>query len=242
MFLVLNEKLGLENFYEAIYSTDALTEGQLENAESELKDIISAYISNTETIDEDSVASLSQCIEYIEALNRSIEFRDKIEKYENSNLSVTYIISSENSDRNNTSDIRKMDESAWNKARHEDVSEFISLIKLLPDINLVLPESSQRQHTNDVNIDYLLEKSEAGYVSMILSKAYEYNRNKLEDISDMEQAWNYLHSENSFLAIFCGLIALFLDIASFFIGLYMYACRGKKKKLPEKPSGEEEKD
>ncbi len=235
-----NEELGLENFYEAIYSTDTLTVDQLENAESELKDIISAYISNAETIDEDSVASLSQCIEYIEALNRSIELRDKIEKYENSNLSATYIVSTANSDGNNTSNIQKMDESAWNEARHEDISEFISLIKLLPDLSLVLSEKSERQSTNDANIDYLLEKGGTEYVSGILSKAYEYNRNKLEDISDMERAWNYLHSENSFLAIFCGLIALFLDIASFFIGLYMYACQSKKEKLPEKPSGEDE--
>lgn len=79
----------------------------------------------------------------------------------------------------------------------------------------------------------MFTKDEENYLFIVLSQAYEYNRSKLEDISQMERAWNYLFSENSFLAKFCFIIALFLDGASFLIGLFLYACQGEKNDQSE---------
>lgn len=227
--VIQGEGLILQNFYEAIYSTNILTEQELENAENELKNIISAYIQSADMIDEESIASLSQCIEYLDILNRSKAMKDKIEKYEEENLAVTYIVSSELSSENNADSIRRIGEEVWNEARHRDVSEFISIIKLLPDLDLILPNVDESQFIDDANIRYLIEKDDEDYIATALSKAYEYSRAKLENISDMERARNFLFSENRFLAVFCCLISVFLDAASFFIGLCMYACQGSNQ-------------
>lgn len=234
--IIQGEGLALQSFYEAIYSTNILTEQELKNAENELQDIISAYIKNADTIDESNVASLSQCIEYLATLNHSKDLKDKIEKFEEQNLSVTYIVIPNQPTSVDMNIKNSVDESKWNEARHKDVSEFISIIKALPDLNLILPDNDEREVTNDANIRYLIEKDEEGYISAVLSKSYQYNRAKLENISDMERAWNYIYSENNFLAIFCCLIAVFLDIASFFIGLYMYVCQEKSEDIEINPN------
>ena len=64
-----------------------------------------------------------------------------------------------------------------------------------------------------------------------MREAYKYSREKLENISDMERAWNYLvNSDYRFLAVCCVIIALFLDAAAFLVGLYIYANKNEKKK------------
>ena len=243
-----NEDLDLQNFYETIYSNAVLTETQLESAEKELRRTISAYIANSEAIDEDSVANLSLCIEYISALNQSRELKEEIEKFEGEELSVTYIVSVADAAQNSTTDsggtnvgdavksgaaradgVLEIDEDTWNNIRHKDISRFISLVKSLPDLNLVLANNSELQSVDDVNTKYLMDKSDTGYISNVLSKTYEYSRSKLESISSMEEAWNYLRSQNRFLAVFCCSIAFFLDFASLFIGLYRYFERGKEE-------------
>lgn len=85
----------------------------------------------------------------------------------------------------------------------------------MPDINVLTQESSE-----DPNIKYLENKQ--SYIENTITESYNYIRNKLENISNIESAWNFLKSDNNFLAIFCALISLFLDIASFLIGLFIH--------------------
>lgn len=60
------------------------------------------------------------------------------------------------------------------------------------------------------------------YVDTTLSKAYQVNRDKIENINEVERAWRFLKSEYKFMAIFCALIAFFMDFASFLIGIFLY--------------------
>lgn len=229
--IIQGDELALQSFYEMIYSANILTGQELENAEVELQSIVSSYIKNAETIDEDSVASLTQCIEYLDVLNRSRDLMDKIKKYEDNNLSVTYIVISDQKTGEGTNIANSVYETEWIETRHKDVAEFISIIKALPDLDLILPDSDERELAEDTNLRYLIEKDRENYVTNILAQAYEYSRAKLENISDMERARNYLYSENKFLAIFCCAIAVFLDVASFFIGLCMYVCQEKNQDI-----------
>lgn len=229
--VIQGEGLTLQNFYEAVYSSDISTQEELDRAKNDLQQIASAYIQNSDKIDEEIISNISDCIQWLEKLNQCKDLRDKIEQFETNNLAKTYIIVSDSLDNKGTDEVSKnqivmgigqVEESTWNTTRHKDMSEFISLVKSLPDINQIL---QQIVSEDDPLIKYLQEMERGNYISSILKKAYEYNRAKLENISDMERARNYLHSENSFLAICCCFIAVFLDVASCLIGLYMYTCQ-----------------
>lgn len=248
--VIQGEGLILQNFYESIYSSDTMIQEDLDKAISELQQIISTYIKNSETVDSELVDSLVICIENLDKLNKCKDLKDEIERFEKENLAQTYIVSlsdvqncdsstdSETNVSTNTespnmklleSDINRIQETEWNEARHNDVAKFITLVKSLPDLDLILSESDKSESVDNTNIIYLRTKNDENFISSVLAKSYEYSRAKLENISDMERAWNYLSSDNNFLAIFCFLIALFLDIASFLIGLCMHANQKETK-------------
>ena len=240
--------LDLQNFYESIYSSDALSSETLDDSINELKQIITTYIKNSDEIDSEDIQNLSVCISYLEELNKSRKVRSQIEEFEEYQLNQAYIIvfptessqtfdgetntESESQNISLTSyNYMQMEEAEWREARHKDVASFISILKALPDFELVLPvrnPDGTRSLSNDVNINYLIAKDEENYLSTVLSEAYQYNRAKLEDISQMERAWNYLSSENRFLAVFCMIIAVFLDVASLLIGLFLYICQNER--------------
>lgn len=229
--IIQGEVLTLQNFYEAVYSADISTQEELDRAKNDLQQIASAYIQSENKIDESIVSNIANCIEWLEKLNQCKELRDKIELFETDNLAKTYIIVSGNLKseevngalkNNEVMGTEQVEEGTWNATRHADVAEFISLAKSLPDINQILQLNVDEDNPE---IIYLREMEQESYVSSTLMKAYKYNRAKLENISNMERAWNYLRSDNNFLAICCYCIAVFLDIASFLIGLYMYTCQ-----------------
>lgn len=229
--VIQGEELTLQNFYEAVYSANISTQEELDKARNDLQQIASAYIQNSDKTDEEIVSNISDCIEWLEKLNQCKELRDKIELFEMNNLTKTYIIASGNQASEEANDISKnpvvigteqVGKETWNATRHVDMTEFISLVKSLPNINQILQQDVLE---DDSEIIYLREMELENYVSRTLKEAYEYSRAKLENISDMERASDYLHSENSFLAIRCCCIAVFLDIASFLIGLYLYTCQ-----------------
>ena len=231
--VIQGEGLTLQNFYEVVYSAGISTQEELDKAKSDLQKLVSSYIQDSDEIDEKDISALVECIEWLDKLNKCKELRDKIELFETSNLQQTYIIVSDDGDLENvgadntpvTTWVRQVKEDKWNAARHTDVTEFISLVKSLPDINQIL-----WQDEDDPSIISLREMDQENYVSFALIEAYKYSRAKLENISNLERAWDYLYSENNFLAILCSCIAVFLDIAAFLIGLYMYTCQNPADK------------
>lgn len=236
--VIQGEGLTLQNFYNSVYSTDILTQEELEEARDNLQQIVSVYIQNSDEINEENVSALVECIEWLDKLNQCKEVRDKVEQFETNNLAKTYVIISgdpENMGASNipaTTEIEQVDVSAWNTARRTDVTEFISIVKSLPDINQVLQQAVIDD--DDSAIASLRKMEQENYISCTLMEAYKYSRAKLENISDLEKAWDYLYSENNFLAIFCCLIAVFLDIAACLIGIYMYTCQDNANKKTNK--------
>ena len=236
--VIQGEGLTLQNFYNSVYSADILTQEELEKARDNLQQIVSVYIQNSDEINEENVSALVECIEWLDKLNQCKEVRDKVEQFETNNLAKTYVIISgdpENMGASNipvTTEIEQVDVSAWNTARRADVTEFISIVKSLPDINLVLQQAVIDD--DDSAIASLRKMEQENYISCTLMEAYKYSRAKLENISNLEKAWDYLYSENNFLAIFCCLIAVFLDIAACLIGIYMYTCQDNANKKTNK--------
>ena len=129
--------------------------------------------------------------------------------------------------------VEEVDEREWNSNRHNDIAELISLLKSLPDINQILQYNSPELTSK---IEFLNGMEE--FVSITLREAYKYSRGKLEQISDMERAWNYIvSSDYPFLAWCCLFIAVFLDAAAFLVGLYMYASPDINESKREEEAG-----
>lgn len=239
-----NNSLSLQNFYEALYSPEIIDDNILENALNDLNEIIVTYINNSDTIDTDRINALSQCITYLEELQKVRAVDDKITSFQNEQLNKTYIIDffdstqSESDDKSSTAftsmddsdkskyNYNRISEEKWNEERHKDMATFIDIAKSLPDIQILIQNDDLSTLSNSVaSLNYLKEKSEENYISNTIAQAYDYNRNRLENISDIERARNYLKSDNKLLACFCLIIAFFLDIASMFIGFFLYTCQ-----------------
>lgn len=86
------EELTLQHFYEAVYSSNISTQEELDKARNDLQQIASAYIQSSDTIDENIVSNIADCIEWLEKCNQCKELRDKINAFETDNLTKTYII------------------------------------------------------------------------------------------------------------------------------------------------------
>lgn len=235
--------MDLMHFYESIYSSNGITEDELEESINELNQIITTYIKNSETINEDDIASLSLCISYLDQLYQSKMLEEQIQQFEADQLSEVYIISTADTESDESTETsydgfhyRELSEKEWSKVRQRDMIIFAAIVKGVPDFELILParnEDGTRPLTDNNHINFLIAKESENYISNTLNQAYLYNREKLKNISDMERAWNYLSSENSFLAWFCFIISIFLDMVSFMIGIYMYVLEKKKEGAAE---------
>ncbi len=111
----------------------------------------------------------------------------------------------------------------WNKQRRKDLAQFINIIKTLPDIDLLLETMGDTDEESKSSL-----KEYNAELENTLTKAYKLNREKLEKINPVEQAAKYLSSDFDFMAKFSFLIALFMDIASFLIGIFLYFVNDKK--------------
>lgn len=125
--------------------------------------------------------------------------------------------------------LSRISKSEWNQIRRENLGEFIDIVKSLPDFDIILnfyDESLQLKSYADK-----LEKNK-DYKMDTLEKAYSLNRQNLEGISEIERAWNFLSSDFKYMAVYCGFIALFLDLSSLFVGIFIFFYeKSKKKKL-----------
>lgn len=122
-------------------------------------------------------------------------------------------------ENNSDYSINKVSKTEWNQIRRENLGEFIDIVKSLPDFDIILnfyDESSQLEtYVNE------LEKNK-DYKTVTLEKAYNLNRQDLENISEIEKAWNFLSSDFKYMAIYCGVIALFMDLSSLSVGIFIY--------------------
>ena len=238
-----NDSLSLNKFYQALYSYQIIEDAVLDSALSDLNKIIVAYINNTDlnTTNAQMINKLSVCISYLEELKNIRQTNQKIEKFEDTQLKKTYILvypssvnntseslsKSKNTKNEDDYNYNRISEEEWNEERHKDIADFIDITKSLPNIELLLQYSSES--SSDSNIKYLKSINDTNYISNILKQAYDYNREKLEKISDIERAWNYFYSEKNLLAWFCVIISIFLDISSMLIGFFLYTSQKKSQ-------------
>ena len=216
----------LKDFYESIYSSDIVDPDTIKNAESQLKELIKTYLDfiqdNKIEIDSEKskkIESLSICISNLDSLKEGINLKKQIATFKSDKLKVGYIIQKstmdnkkENADIENESSLsKKVTPKKWKEERQEHLVSFIELVKQI--------SNSEKNSENDEEI------------SKMLDTAYNLNRNHLEPISEMEIAINYYKSDKNKVAVISLVIAIFIDVASFLIGIILYFL---KKKVDEK--------
>lgn len=232
------ESSSLNKFYKSIYSPGIMSKEDFKSAKDELQEIITSYIDSLELDNkgqEDTVKELAQCVEYISILEKCKTVKETLQNYEDNVLSSSYVIVKDN--EREEDGIQYVSEEAWKTSRRKDVSELISIIKSIPDIQYVLSEYNE---LGNGNVDYLNEKADNDYVNSMLETAYSYSRNKLESITNIERAMNYMSfASESKPAVFCAAISLFLDLTSFIIGLTIYFiekhAESQSRKSPQTP-------
>ena len=123
------------------------------------------------------------------------------------------------SKNNSHNALSKVNKDEWNEIRRENLGEFIDIIKSLPDFDIIL---NFYDETSQLNSYAEKLKENKDYKTVTLEKAYRLNRQNLESISEIERAWNFLFSDFKYMAVYCGFIALFLDLSSLFVGIFIY--------------------
>lgn len=186
---------------------------------------------NANTDEEEKLKNLAEFIETFNDFAKYAELKKIIDNFIEDDLSITYYIKSENETDAPMSDgkLKVVSEADWTKERKEDFIKFISYIKLLPDV-----EAHKEKYNESALVrDYKPEQ--------VLQSAYIINRDLLENISGFEKAINYFKYNFSLMAVFSLAMALFMDVASFLTGGFMFAASFfegvKKEKVPTDTDG-----
>ena len=197
----------LSNFYQSIYSSNIVDTKTIKDAVSQLQTLIKTYLDlmqdNEIERNSEKIESLSKCISDLDSLKKGIELKQHITTFKSENLKVGYIIDSnkENADKNKSSIYKIVTPDEWKEIRHKDLVEFLGYVKQI--------SNSEKNSENDEEI------------SKMLDTAYNLNRNHLEPISEMEIAINYYKSDKNKVAVISLVIAIFIDVASFLIGIIL---------------------
>ena len=240
------------NAYISIYNTDEINDKILSNLSSCITYLgeFEKYKNLDQKIDnfESNVLQKVYVIEYettTEASSDKLDITENTSKSENDddssdvkNTTTNTQIAIDNNDEitietaedNSVETLNRISKDKWNKIRRENLGEFIDIIKSLPDFDIIL-----NLYDESVQLKTYVDKLEKNkdYKTITLEKAYSLNRQNLENISEIERAWNFLFSDFKYMAIYCGLIALFLDLSSLFVGVFIYFYeKSKKVELP----------
>lgn len=210
----------LQSFYKSIYSSDIIDTDIIDSAETQLQSLLQTYLNDLQENEIESysekIESLSICISNLNSLKKGLILQEKISEFKSNQLKNVYIIkNSETDNTNETEDNEIKNEEdfsytivtseQWKNTRHKDIAQFIGLSKQMP---------------NSENDDKISE---------MLNTAYKLNRNNLEPISEMEIAINFLKSDQNKVAWISLIIAFFLDIASFLIGIILFFFKSENK-------------
>lgn len=175
---------------------------------------------NAHSIDEEGLKDLSGFIEVFSDFVKYAELKKLLDEFINDDLSVTYYIIGKNESDVPSSDgkFEVVSETEWIQKRKEDFIKFVSYLKLLPDVEV---------HKEKYNESALVHNYKS---EQVLQAAYTMNRDLLENISGLEKAINYFKYDFKLMAVFSLALALFLDLASFLTGGFMFAASFFKSK------------
>lgn len=97
------------------------------------------------------------------------------------------------------------------------------MLKTLPNIDLLDEAILENNGNSDLSIFSDSDiKNYREYINISLKEAYLLERNKLAELSEIEQAVLYFATDFRLMAIICALISLFLDWNSFGIGMFLF--------------------
>lgn len=130
--------------------------------------------------------------------------------------------------------VTRVNQERWNEIRRENLGEFINMVKSLPNFETIINYSSDSSTETQHYISLL--RRNTSYRTDTLEEAYRLNRQNLEEISSIEKARNYLHSDFKYMAFYCLCVAVFLDLSSLFVGLFVFFTDGKETANPEPPT------
>ena len=248
--LVEGVNIDLQKIYEVIYSSENVSEEDVAGALSDLKAIIAKYLEKTDEINNDVAQGISSCVVYLSEFQKYLELKNSITVFEDNVLNQVYLIkvdkkelgSDETAESERESSLddespeprphttvdsegnilyNEVTSEQWRQLRREDMAQYIRLLKTLPDVKLLIQTMGKISGSDSkANAEELQEYND--YVNRTLLEAYEINRSTLEEINEVERAWEFLQSEYRFMAVFCGLIAFFMDFASFLIGIILF--------------------
>lgn len=94
----------------------------------------------------------------------------------------------------------------WEEERNNDFYTLITLVKLLPDVEIKDNESNHVRYDDNA----------------VLNEASILQRNLLGQVTDIERAFNYFDSYFPMMACFAAFIAVFFDLGAFFAGCFLY--------------------
>lgn len=231
----------IQRIYKTIYSPEDVPDEEIDSAITNLKNLTTAYLEHTDSVDDALIQSLSGCIIYLGEFKKYQTLDRQMEDFETEHLRRAYIIEdakpedapASESESNpepfheSTSYLyNQVNTETWTRARQEDLAVFVRLLKTLPDVELLV-------QTISGTAGHELEKY-SDYVNDTLEKAYKLEHQKLSKLNTIETALNYLfRSEFPAMAWFCLLVAYFMDIAAFLIGIALYFIKKREETKAE---------
>ena len=179
--------------------------------------------------------------DFTEAFNSFVkyaELKDRIKRFIDNNLSITYYIKSEGESDELAPDeqspapetttpapsgegghtYKTVSKAEWTKRRKQDFVVFISCLKALPDLGQY-KEKEEASVKNEEDASALMNDYDQ---QAVLEEAYTLNRDLLENISNFEKAINYFKYDFRLMAVLSAIMALFMDLASFLTGGFMF--------------------
>lgn len=193
---------------------------------------------------------------FTEAFNSFVnytELKKQIKDFIDDRLSITYYIKSEGeSDPAPSGEgghtYKTVSEAEWTQERKQDFVVFISCLKGLPDLEKYKKEDASAENKEKEDASVKNEEEASALMKdydqqAVLEEAYTLNRDLLEKISDFEKAINYFKYDFRLMAVLSAIMALFMDLASFLTGGFMFGAsffdelkKPKKQKKQQKPN------
>ena len=226
-----NINMDLRDVFEVIYSPRGVEEDRIDGAIDLLQRMIIEHLTDTNyAVESELIGQLSNSIIFLGEFARHRNLAVDIEIFETTNLNRAFIIETETDVAQETVDgeaesdgiaIISVCVNEWNERRRVDIAIFTRLLRSLPDIELLI------QTLEDDAVEL---SKHTDYVDKAMMRAYELSRRNLEGISHVERSWNFLSSDFRFMAVYCLLIAIFKDVSSFLIGIFIYYTEKRKNK------------
>lgn len=194
--------------------------------QSSTKEIVKKIVDLLEDIPMDGtlssadIAPLAALTDLLSEYEKYLKLSVELQSYQDNNLTKTYSISTY--EIQNEADVgaeneRELTVEGWRTIRDRDFHLLFSMLKALPDSNVLDLLSEDEGDLMEENTFY--EPNDR------LQEASSMRRNLIGDITEFERSINYFNSDYNKMAFFSAFIAVFFDLGAFLTGCFLYAVR-----------------